>query len=216
MAELMTEDVARESVNKGRLVARLAHEDVSWDWRDAKGEVVASLRKAADWADVIVVSRHIDTSMIDMRRTTAELVVKSGKPVIAVPPTCDRLDLSSSLVAWDGSACAAKALKAAIPLLQKTDDVILFEALDGSIVTPAEDAAVYLSRHDVHASVRRMRCRQGDAADLLLRELKHPALHRFGYVVLGGFGHDRFVEAVFGGVTRTMLTKSPVPVFLAH
>jgi nucleotide-binding universal stress UspA family protein len=39
---------------------------------------------------------------------------------------------------------------------------------------------------------------------------------RFDYLVMGGFGHRRFVEALFGGVTRRMLTKSPVPVFLAH
>jgi len=35
-------------------------------------------------------------------------------------------------------------------------------------------------------------------------------------VVMGGFGHRRFVETLLGGVTRTMLAKSPIPVFLAH
>ncbi len=36
------------------------------------------------------------------------------------------------------------------------------------------------------------------------------------YLVMGGFGHRRFVKALFGGVTRTLLGKSPVPLFLAH
>lgn len=39
---------------------------------------------------------------------------------------------------------------------------------------------------------------------------------RFDDLVMGGFGHRPFVEALFGGVTRRMLTKSPVPVLLAH
>jgi nucleotide-binding universal stress UspA family protein len=34
--------------------------------------------------------------------------------------------------------------------------------------------------------------------------------------VMGGFGHSRLGEALFGGVTRVLLTKSPVPLLLAH
>jgi nucleotide-binding universal stress UspA family protein len=33
---------------------------------------------------------------------------------------------------------------------------------------------------------------------------------------MGGFGHRSYVEAILGGVTRRMLTKSPIPVLLAH
>ena len=39
---------------------------------------------------------------------------------------------------------------------------------------------------------------------------------RFDYLVMGGFGHSRFVEACLGGVTRKMLTSSPIPLFLAR
>ncbi|MEI9928819.1 MAG: universal stress protein [Sphingomonas sp.] len=33
---------------------------------------------------------------------------------------------------------------------------------------------------------------------------------------MGGFGHRRMAEAIFGGVTRTMLNACPVPIFLTH
>ena len=36
------------------------------------------------------------------------------------------------------------------------------------------------------------------------------------YLVMGGFGHSRMVEAMVGGVTRRMLRECPVPLFLAH
>ena len=36
------------------------------------------------------------------------------------------------------------------------------------------------------------------------------------YVVMGGFGHGRLVEAVFGGVSREMLSRSPIPLVIAH
>lgn len=39
---------------------------------------------------------------------------------------------------------------------------------------------------------------------------------RYAYLVMGGFSHSRFREALFGGVTRRMLAESPIPLFLAH
>jgi len=42
------------------------------------------------------------------------------------------------------------------------------------------------------------------------------ANEKASYIVMGGFGHRRFVEAIFGGVTREMLGESPVPLVLAH
>lgn len=38
---------------------------------------------------------------------------------------------------------------------------------------------------------------------------------RAAYLVMGGFGHSRFIEAAFG-VTRRRLEESPVPLFLVH
>jgi nucleotide-binding universal stress UspA family protein len=33
---------------------------------------------------------------------------------------------------------------------------------------------------------------------------------------MGGYNHSRLGEYVFGGVTRTMLAGSPVPLLIAH
>jgi nucleotide-binding universal stress UspA family protein len=33
---------------------------------------------------------------------------------------------------------------------------------------------------------------------------------------MGGYGHSRLCEFVLGGATRHMLTRPPVPVFMAH
>jgi nucleotide-binding universal stress UspA family protein len=35
-------------------------------------------------------------------------------------------------------------------------------------------------------------------------------------LVMGGYGHSRFRELVFGGFTRRVLNSSPLPVFLFH
>ena len=214
VAELVTLEATRERANKDRLEARLAHEDVPWDWIEGLGDPAHCIARAAALADIIVVNRQLEhISVINMRRTTSELIVKSGKPVMAIPADCKRLDLSAVLVAWDGSPSAAAALRAAVPLLKLAERVVLLEVQDGSIAAPVEDAASYLSRHDIHATIRRVAVGPDGAGGKLMAEASTGG---FGYVVMGGYGHLRFVEALFGGVTRAMLTDCPIPVFLAH
>lgn len=214
LADLITEGTTRERTNRARLEARLVGEDVPWDWIEATGDVAPCIARAAALADVIVVNRTLDeVSAIDMRRTAGELIVKSGRPVLAVPEDCNGLDLSSALVAWDGSPSAAAALRAAVPLLALAERVTLFEVADGSIAIPAEDAARYLSRHGIHAVIRRVAVPFEGAATRIVDEASTGS---FDYVVMGGYGHRRFVEALFGGVTRAMLNTSPIPVLLAH
>ncbi|MCB1470955.1 MAG: universal stress protein, partial [Rhizobiaceae bacterium] len=35
-------------------------------------------------------------------------------------------------------------------------------------------------------------------------------------IVMGGYGHARLRQLIFGGVTRSMLSKAPVPVLMAR
>lgn len=214
IADLLTQEAKRESANKRRLEDRLAQEGVSWEWKDVSGDPASVLRHAAAFSDLIVTSRRLDdTSLIDMRRTAAELIVRSHKPVIAVPPSCPRLGRDHALIAWDGSHAALVALRAATPLLRLTGEVTILQIDERSTAASAEDAASYLSRHDIHARVDHVARGHAAVSDVLIAEVRS---RHVDYVVMGGFGHARLVEAILGGVSRQMLTESPVPVFLAH
>ncbi|MFA6117942.1 MAG: universal stress protein [Sphingomonas sp.] len=211
---LLAEERNREAANRATLEARLAREDVPWDWIDATGQIAGCLKGASALADLIVVNRQLDEFPIpDMRTAAGELVVQSGKPILAVPDSLKRMDLETAMVAWDGSATSAAALRAAVPLLKLASRVEIVEIEDDSVRAPVEDAAAYLSRHDIHAMVRRLPHSGRTTADVLADRI---ATGAFGYVVMGGFGHRRFLEALFGGVTRAMLTRCPVPLFMAH
>jgi len=211
---LLQDECDREAVNRTRLEERLSHEDVPWEWSEATGTLASCLRDAAELADLIVVNRQLDDFPLpDMRSVAGDLVVKSGKPILAVPDSLKRLDLETALVAWDGSPASAAALRAAVPLLRRTSRVTIVEIDDSSVRAPAEEAAAYLSRHDIHAEIRRIPAGDKGAAERILDQLTKDG---FGYLVMGGFSHSRFTEAMFGGVTRLMLTKCPVPVFMAH
>ncbi|MFA6124425.1 universal stress protein [Sphingomonas sp.] len=211
---LLQEEKQREAGNRTQLEARLAHEDVSWDWRDATGEVGPCLRDEAALADLIVVNRQLEACPVpDMRALAGDLVVKARTPVLAVPEDLVRLDLDRALIAWDGSTASAAALRAAVPLLRYAERVTIIAIGDESDRLPAEAAAVYLSRYDIHAEIEHVALDGAKVGDVLFGRVSGG---HFGYVVMGGFGHHRVAEALFGGVTRMMLTKSPVPIFLAH
>ena len=204
-----------EAANRSRLEKRLAGEDVPWDWVDASGFLEPCIEQAAALSDLIVANLEFDQFPgRDMGRLVGALVVKSGKPILAVPDSATGFDAGGpALVAWDGSREASAALAAAVPLLRLAASVTIVEVDDGSIEAPAEEAAAYLSRHDVHPRIVRPATQGDQASTVILAKAKS---EKFGYLVMGGFSHPRFVEALFGGVTRRMLSESPIPLFLAH
>ncbi|WP_188055995.1 universal stress protein [Sphingosinithalassobacter sp. CS137] len=214
-AMIVESERERESENRIRTEARLAKEDVPYDWTDVTGDPAFALRQAGALADVIVVNRHLaGLHFPDMREIAGELLVTADTPVLAVPEEARGFDACGhALVAWDGSKEAEEALQAAVPLLALAENVTLVEVDDGSVRVPAAEAARYLARHGIEPVVRRVEAGGRRAGDVLLGEVVN---QRAAYLVMGGYGHSRMVEAVFGGVTRKMLTESPVPLLLAH
>lgn len=214
-AILLEAEHSRETANKAKLAQRLEHEDVPWSWVDMIGGFAQCLEDVATLADLIIVNRKLDNFPYpDMRKLAADVLLRTDKPILAVPDDARRFPVDGrALVAWDGSPQAAAALRAAVPLLRFAGEVILLEIDDGSADLPAEQAAEYLSHHDIHPRIVRDFALGNPVATILLTAVK---TQNADYVVMGAYSHLRSTEALFGGATRRMLGESPVPVFLAH
>jgi len=78
---------------------------------------------------------------------------------------------------------------------------------------PAEDALCYLSRHGIHAELRRLDRAALTPEEILERTAKELAP---GLIVMGAYGRPRLRETLFGGVTRYLLEAAPAPLLLAH
>ena len=198
-----------------RLQARLAAEDVSWDWLTVIEDIVPALADAARLADVIVLPTAEPDGVSPLTGgLIRRLLDEARKPVLLVPPRLERLDVTAPvLVAWDGSIAAASAMGAAVPLLVLASGVTIIELSSGRLDVSAEEAAVYLSRRDIKVTVARRPLRGRRAEDVLKR---FAGRGRFGYVVMGGFGRPPVVEALLGSVTSAMIAASRVPLFLAR
>lgn len=204
-----------EADNKLHLQRRLATEDVAWSWDDLRGDFVSAVLDPASTADVVVLNRKLDSSAVpDMRAITSEILTRCSALVVAVDETCRSLDLGTpALIAWDGSEGVMHALQRALPLLSRAASVKIFQVGEmGDDRIPAADAASYLSRHGINAEIE-IAAVGHDTAKAI-----RAALERLGagYCVMGVFGHGRLREALFGGVSREMLTRASVPLMLAH
>lgn len=214
-ALLLDDERTRESANRVKLEARLEAEAISWTWVDAVGTLASCVRDAASLADLIILNRRLDSfHSADLQQAIGEIIVKSGTAVIAVPEHARGFVTNgNAIVAWNGSLAATAALRAAVPLLALAKTVTLLTIQDRTRAAVPGEAAAYLSRHGIHPLAATVIANGRSTADALLAEI---AERKAGYLVMGGFGHSRLREAIFGGVTRQMLESCPIPLVLAH
>lgn len=214
VAMVLADERVTETKNADAIKQRLAGEDIAWTWIDATGTPAPRVENIAILQELIVVNRRLeDFPWPNMLHMAGDLMLKSRKPILAVPETARGLNVGGrALVAWDGSPHADAALQAALPFLRRAARVVLLEVADRSVNVPAEEAASFLSRHGIASVVIRKSVSEA-VEDVILSEIDH---FNADYLVMGGYGHSRTIEALFGGVTRKMLSEAPIPVFFAH
>jgi nucleotide-binding universal stress UspA family protein len=78
---------------------------------------------------------------------------------------------------------------------------------------PGADIALYLARHGARVDVEQVLSKGTPVADIIL---SHARDHGADLIVIGAYSHARSVEMVFGGVTRTLQTRAPVPVLMSR
>jgi len=214
-AMLLAEGREQEARNRKEIEARLAHEEVPWSWIDATGNLAECATDAAGLADLIVVNRRLDAFPVpDMRGIAGAILMRARKPIVAMPDGLRGFAANGrALIAWDGSDPVMATMQACVPLLRLASAVRLYYVDDGSQRISAEDAAIYLSRHDIHADIHRV---DEDLQKVDARIVAECAAWRADYCLMGAFSRSRVTEALFGGVTRRMLGSCNLPLILGH
>ena len=145
--------------------------------------------------------------------TLEAALLDTGRPVLILPPSAP-LDFGSSIaVYWNGSAEAGRAIRYAMPFLVKAEKVNVLEVDAGSHNGPGmEDVTRYLAWHGVKAVATELKSGREDSESLLAST----DLVGADMLVMGAYTRSRLRRLVFGGVTRNTLTRSSVPVLMAH
>jgi hypothetical protein len=187
-------------------------------WCDAVGEsLVRGFVAEAAYADLLVLGQPatVDDGGAPPSGFVESVILESGTPAFVVPEELGKETIGDCvLVAWNGSPQAARALKAAVPMLERASQVHVATWARQPSSAPFSGLGVhgFLKRHGIASRVHRRNPTPHVADELSSLAVELGA----DLIVMGCYGHSRLRERVFGSVTRGLLAELPAPVLMAH
>lgn len=218
---------ARDNAKKleDEVTSILTGSDINWSSQVAVaqlGGLAHVVGRIVRFNDLVILPKPYGDGAPEESATALEAVLFEGDvPVLVCPPgpvaDPDVENAKRIIIAWNESAEAMAAIRAALPLITKA------EAVDIAIIDPArhsEDRAdpgaelsMMLARHGARISVSVLARTVPRIAEVLER---HATDFGADLIVMGAYGHSRFRESILGGATRDTLEGVKVPVFMAH
>jgi nucleotide-binding universal stress UspA family protein len=187
---------------------------VTAEWVNEVGVEADWLAEYGRTADLIVVGRGEEQWGPDFVLMEAALM-DTGKPVMIAPRSAGAPISGVIGIAWKDTRESAGAVRAAMPFLQAAGQVIVFIVPEGDDTGNKSHLRLVrmLRWHNANITIQSLSGKDQAPAALLLDAA---AKAKCGLLVMGGYGHTRLREAVFGGFTRAMLEAAPLPVLMAH
>ncbi len=181
---------------------------------------VATFAGQALYADLMVLGQH-NSSDAQFSGVPADFVpsvlARSGKPALVVPYNAPPAPIGRTVViAWKPSPESARAVTAAMPLLQKASRVrvLSWGTDDGGVQGARLSLAGFLQLRGIEATWHHEEGDEpGQLGEMLLSRCCDLGAD---LLVMGCYGHSRAREWALGGVTRTILRSMTLPVLMAH
>ena len=184
----------------------------SGQWHMETGDEARFMTAYGLAADLIVAGRG-DAGGVTARSVLEAALLETGRPLL-IPGGAGPAALFGGTVAigWKPTPQAARAVAAAMPFLARAKEVIVLAVEEDSASADTDRLVRSLAWHGLRVTARLLVPDGRDAADILLSA----AADQAGLLVMGGYGHSRVREWVFGGFTQRVLADAPLPVLLAH
>ena len=187
-------------------------------WSETTEEPVRAFTRRAYCADLLVLGQHDPAAGAgaDVPADFVESVlIGSGRPALVLPYVgCPETLGNVALVAWKECRESARALSAALPLLQRAEQVhVAMWDEDSSTAESGPDLQAYLQSHGVSATLHRKGKATADVGQYLLSMASDLSAD---LLVMGCYGHTRSREWVLGGATRSVLGSMTLPVLMVH
>ena len=184
------------------------------------GALTGVVAQRARFADLVVLPRPYGAGKGADSEAVVEAALFDAKVPVLVLPAAGLPEGALPrrvVLAWNQSAEAMAATRAALPLLKGADLV------DITVVDPPPHGpersdpggmlCQMLVRHGVRAEVSVLARSLPRVSEVLAR---HATDQNADLLVMGAYGHSRFREAILGGATRNMLEQAELPVLMAH
>jgi nucleotide-binding universal stress UspA family protein len=216
--DLHLQDMKTLLDQKGKaFCAAFGRPDRRVEWRSILDFPTEAVAREARAADLVIIGNVKENKDPFRTLDPASAILKAGRPVLVVPQGLASLSPKRIAVAWKDGREARRAVWDALPFLQRAESVMIVEVLEDAIGNESshrvKDVAKYLTRHRVEIITERVRPADVTVTNSLLRLIETENIH---LLVAGAYGHSRLGEWVFGGVTRDLLTESPICCLFSH
>jgi nucleotide-binding universal stress UspA family protein len=221
LEDLIAGDKGRAARERERIVDWIERASVRFETRDVLVEGALNQRQVlahARRADLTVLTRPPAPQRAH-EALFEHVLFGSGRPVLAMPSAWRRDALwDRILIGWDAGREASRAVADSMPFLKLARHVVVatVDALPsqgGHGPAPGRDLAAHLARHGVRVEVSNIDgLGRSEGAALIDQALAMDA----DMIVMGGYGHSRASEYIFGGVTRELTATPHIPLFLSH
>jgi nucleotide-binding universal stress UspA family protein len=183
----------------------LVPKQVKRQWRALIADRTTALIQAAGVADVLVTGSSTTSAFQQQQIVNlGALVLSTGRPLIDVAATAAAARFDKICFGWKDTREARRAVMDALPFLKRAREVVAITVSEGD--QPAERASLadllaWLKFHEIAAQSDLIANPDGYVDVLETNALMRQA----DLLVIGGYGHSRMREWLFGGVTRNIL-----------
>jgi nucleotide-binding universal stress UspA family protein len=197
--------------------AAFGRPDRKVEWRSFLDFPTEAVAREARSADLVIIGGIAQSKDPFRRLDPPSTILKAGRPVLVVPKGLASLSPKRIAVAWKDAREARRAVWDALPFLQRAESVVIVEVLEEGVSNGAshrvKDVAKYLTRHRVEIITEQVRPADVIPINSLLRLIES---ENIDLLVAGAYGHSWLGEWVFGGVTRDLLTETPICCLFSH
>ncbi len=169
-------------------------------------------------ADLIVAS-HPKPADLPAGWSAERLLLSTGIPVLLVPDGWNGETIGANvLIAWNRSREARRAVADAMPFIDNAANVTILtidsdpdpEDEGGD---PGSNLLQRLARQGVKATVAEVASEGRPVAEAILDEA---AARTADLLVMGAYSHPRVAEILFGGVTRSLMAQTHLPLLMSR
>jgi len=171
-----------------------------------------AVERLALYHDVVMLERLSASEGPDVTLMNAALW-GARVPVMVLPPAHTANLFGTVVLAWNATAPAARALRAAMPLISRAEHLVVLTRSGSSAEDP--ELAAFLAAHDISKETWQSYGQEGQSGRAWGRSLlQHAKEQKASLLVSGAFGGTLSNFLGFDRTTEKICTGADMPVFL--
>jgi len=211
---------ARETIKGYEKMAKEA--GVTMQAHVLEGQLIPMLREHSKYADLMLLGQDDPDDPDNASYGLADALLFEGACPCLIVPHSGKLAAPGKrvLLTWNASRESAHALREAMPILKRAETVVVLSSEpdggDSDLASGhphAEALSRLLESHGIEAVSSGISDPDLNVSDAIVDQA---ADMDADLIVMGAYGHARLREIILGGVTRDLLKRAPVCLFLAH